>query len=368
MDLALLYDVLDVPEDFGPGFLLFSARKQHYTLPYLVLSALAREGHPMSEAARGELARAQRRADHYGAVLERVAAEVPVRPVKGPLLARAYPPDLLRPQGDLDLVTVGEPDLWRAVRLLMADRPRHVGVSVLGAPERHVVVTLSGPAEDPLLDPELRVEVATAALVGDQAAVPIRAAMPLDPLTSNLLALAEERFQRPFHPRDAIDLHHLGRSADPAAGPSVAELVAAAASYHLAPELAELLAYAQEKAPLGALAPLAGDALAAEADAERARRAAVPAAAPRAPGAWPALEAGAPLYGMPLRRTGEQLAARTGWERARVHRFGGDGALLLTPVGDYLLVTGELVGQDQYDAALRELDGLALDGPAGEEA
>ncbi|MDJ0381791.1 nucleotidyltransferase family protein [Streptomyces sp. G-G2] len=359
MDLALLYDVLDVSEDFGPGYLLFAARKQHYTLPYLVLSALAREGAPMSEAARGELARAQRRAAHYEAVLERVAAEVPVRPVKGPLLARAYPPDLLRPQGDLDLVTVGEPDLWRAVRLLMADRPRHVGVSVLGAPERHVVVTLSGPAEDPLLDPELRVEVATAALVGDQGAVPIRAVMPADVLTSNLLALAEERFQRPFHPRDAIDLHQLGRSADLSAGLSPPELVAAASLYHLAPELAELLAYAQEKAPLGALAPLVGDALAAAADAERARRAAVPADAPLAPGAEAALAAGVPLYGMPLRRTEEQLAARAGWERARVHRFGGDEALLLTPVGDYLLVTGELVGQEQYDAALRELDGLA---------
>lgn len=362
MDLALLYDVLDVPEDFGPGHLLFAARRQHYTLPYLVLSALAREGVPMSGAARGELDRARRRAAHYGAVLDRVAAEVPVRPLKGPLLARAYPEDLLRPQGDLDLVTVGEPDLWRAVRLLMADGPRHVGVTVLGAPQRHVVVTLSGPAEDPLLDPELRVEVATAALVGDQVAVPIRAAMPADALASNLLALAEERFQRPFHARDAIDLHQLGRSAVP----STAELVAAAASYHLAPELAELLAYAGDRVPLGSLAPLAGHALATEADAERARRAAVPASAPPAPGAEAALAAGVPLYGMPLRRTAEQLAARSGWERARVHRFGGDEALLLTPVGDYLLVTGELVGQERYDAALRELDGPGPDGLAGD--
>ncbi|MYU25367.1 nucleotidyltransferase family protein [Streptomyces sp. SID8352] len=349
MDLALLYDVLDVPEENGPGHLLFAARKQHYTLPYLVLSVLAREGSPMSEAARGELARAQRRADHYRAVLARVAAEVPVRVLKGPLLAACYPEGVLRPQGDLDLVTADEPELWQVVRLLLAERPEHVGVSVLGAPERHVVVTLSRPAEDPLLDPELRYEVATAALVGDHGTVPIRAAMPTNAPTANLLALAEERFQRPFHPRDALDIHRLGSGSVP----SLPGLVAAATEYHLAPELRELLEYADGLVPLGVLAPLAEALVAAEA-AERGRRAAVPAAGPLPRDTAAALADGRPLYGLPLRR----VEGRGDWTRARIHRFGGE-ALLLTPVGDYLMVTGETVSRERHAAALDELGRIA---------
>jgi hypothetical protein len=347
VDLALLYEALDVPDDNGPGFLLHIARQKHFTLPYLILSVLARDGDvPMSEAARGELARAWRRAEHYEAVLARVAAEVPVQVMKGPLLARSYPEGVLRPQADLDLITTGEPDLWRVVRLLMKEeRPEHVIVSVLGAPTRHVVVALTGPPEDPLLDPEMRYEVATAALVGDFAAVPVRAALPADPLAANLLALAEERFQRPFHPRDAIDVHQLGRPAVP----SLSGLVETVAEYHLAPELTELLDYAGARVALGSLAPLA-EALAVEAKRERERRAAVTAEAPP-PGTGSALDSGRPLYGMPLRPAG----GREDWDHSRVHRF-GDDALLLTPVGDYLLVTGELVSQEQYDAAVRELD------------
>ncbi|WP_405982950.1 nucleotidyltransferase family protein [Streptomyces sp. NBC_00158] len=354
MDLAMLYDVLDVSPEQGPGRLLFTARKAHYTLPYLVLSALEREGCSMSAAARGELARARRRARHYEEVLTRVTAQVPAQVIKGPLLARTYPEGLLRPQGDLDLVTEGEPDLWNAVRLLTEDNPpQYAGVSVLGAPARHVVVTLTWQPEDPLLDPELRVEIATAALVGDQEAVPIRSAMPADTLTANLLALAEERFQRPFHARDAIDVHMLG-NAEP---PSLDGLVSAAVEYHLAPELRELLDYAAQRVPVGHLAVL-GPALEAAEREERARRAARPVSPGPATDVRAALEAGVPLYGMPLGRA----TGRTDRDRARVHHF-GEGALLLTPVGDYLLVTGETVAQEQYDAALREVGLLAEETP-----
>ncbi|GAA0476863.1 nucleotidyltransferase family protein [Streptomyces sp. NPDC046215] len=352
MDLAMLYDALGVCPEQGPGRLYFAARKAHYTLPYLVLSALDREGFPMSEAAREELARAWRRARHYEDVLARVTGQVPVRVIKGPLLARTYPEGLLRPTGDLDLVADGEADLWRTVRLLAEDTPQYVGVSVLGAPVRHVVVTLTWQPEDPLLDPELRVEVATAALVGDDTTVPVRRAMPADPLTACLLALAEERFQRPFHPRDAVDIHMLGK----AELPSPDGVLFAAAAYHLAPELRELLDYAAQRVPLGHLDGL-GPALEPGERKELARRAALP--APRGPvtGVRAALATGAPLYGMPLRR----VDGRAHWDRSCVHHY-GDGALLLTPVGDYLLVAGEAVTQEQYDTALRELDAL------GEEA
>ncbi|MFE5867720.1 hypothetical protein ACFQ6V_03580 [Streptomyces roseifaciens] len=346
MDLALVYDALDVAEDEGPGPLLAAARKAHYTLPYLVLSALHRDDHPMSAAARETLERALRRARHYEDVLAGITARVPVQVIKGPLLARVYPEGLLRPQGDLDLVAEDEPDLWRAVRLLMSEPPLYVGVSVLGAPGRHVVVTMTWQPEDPLLDPELRVEVATAALVGDDAAVPIRPRMPADPLTANLLALAEERFQRPFHPRDAIDVHLLGAAEpEPPAG-----LVPAVVTYRLAPEVRELLAYAAQRLPLGSLSGI-GAALDTAAEEELARRAAHRTPDAQDTGTPGALAAGRPLYGMPLR----PADGRAHWDRARLHSF-HDDALLLTPVGDYLLVSGETVTQERYDAALRELD------------
>ncbi|MGW1075956.1 nucleotidyltransferase family protein [Streptomyces sp. NPDC002537] len=346
MDLAMVYDALDVAEEQGPGPLLAAARKAHHTLPYLVLSALHRDGHPMSEAARGTLERALRRARHYEDVLAGITAQVPVQVIKGPLLARAYPDGLLRPQGDLDLVAESEPDLWRAVRLLMTEPPLYVGVSVLGAPDRHVVVTLTWQPEDPLLDPELRVEVATAALVGDDAAVPIRPRMPADPLASNLLALAEERFQRPFHPRDAIDVHLLGTT-EPE---SPAELVPAVIAYRLAPEVRELLDYTAQRLPLGSLSGT-GAALESAEAAELARRAAHRTPPDQDTGTRGALASGRPLYGMPLRHAD----GRAHWDRARLHPF-QDDALLLTPVGDYLLVADETVTQERYDAALRELD------------
>ncbi|MFD8979489.1 nucleotidyltransferase family protein [Streptomyces sp. NPDC059564] len=347
MDLATLYEALGVPEEAGPAELLFAARQQHYTLPYLVLSAVARHGVEMSDAARGELDRARRRAERYESILAEVSAQVPVRPVKGPLLARYYPDGLLRPQGDLDLLVDNERDLWQVVRLLLADEPLYLGVSVLGAPTRHVVVTMTWTPEDPLLDPELRVEVATAALTGDYRGVPIRPALPDDVLVANLLALGEERFQRPFHARDAIDTHVLGQ-AQPQL--STAQLVAAVEEYRLAPEVRELVAFTAERVPPGALSGL-GEALEAPAARELERRAAHPGPARPTGEVTAAVADGSPLYGMPLRR----VAGRTGWDGVRTHLF-GDNALLLTPVGDYLLVTDEIVDQERYDAALRELE------------
>src|SRR5580704_4952406 len=65
VDLEALYDIFDVPEEAGPGALVAGARRQHPTLPHLILSAAEHCGTPMSDAALGELRRAQRRARLY---------------------------------------------------------------------------------------------------------------------------------------------------------------------------------------------------------------------------------------------------------------------------------------------------------------
>ncbi|MEG8183194.1 nucleotidyltransferase family protein [Nocardia terpenica] len=339
--------MIGVPEESGPSSLLFAARKEHYTLPGLVLSALARQGTTMSDAAQGELDRARRRGLWFDDILTRVSADVSVRPIKGPVVARYYPADLLRPQGDLDLLVDNERDAWRVARMLSAIEPVYIGVSVLGAPTRHLLVTMTWTPEDALLDPEMRVEITTAALTGDEYAVPIRSALPDEPLLACLLALSEERFQRPFHARDAIDVHLMGGSNLPM---SVAEMAAAIGDYCLAPEVAELLAYTAARAPLGSFTGL-GEELQTAVTAELARRATYPGTATRTLDVLAALADGSPLYGMPLRRI---TNGRDDWDSVRTHCF-GDEALLLTPVGDYLLVAEERVDPDRYDAAVREL-------------
>jgi hypothetical protein len=350
VDLEALYDIFDVPEEAGPGALVAGARRQHPTLPHLILSAAEHCGTPMSDAALGELRRAQRRARLYRDTLDRIAAQVPVRALKGTTVARHYPEWLFRPQGDLDLLVDGEQDLWRVVRLLAEDERVSVGVCVLGAPDRHTVAVVTWPGEDNLLDPDFRVEVVTAALVGDFEAVPIRVALPEDDLVASLLALAEERFQRPFHARDAIDLHVMGRAEAPMA---TAELAGIVEEYRLAPEALELVEFTADRVSPGWFGGL-GTALESAAERELALRAAHPVPAGPTVEVPLAVADGTLLQALPLRR----VVDRGDWDVARTHVF-GDNVLLLTPVGDYLLVTGELVEPERYEAALAELENLA---------
>ncbi|MDT8912744.1 nucleotidyltransferase family protein [Amycolatopsis sp. PS_44_ISF1] len=350
LDLHTLYEALDVAEEEGPVRLMAAARREHYTLPYLVLSVLRAEGLPMGPAAAGQLRRAMDRDAFYRALLTETSAQAEVTPIKGVHLARHYPEGVLRPQGDLDLVTSTELDLWRAVRVLAGRPPRDIAVSVFGAAERHLMVALSWDSEEPLVDPHLRVDISTAALTGDFEVVPVRPALPGDPDLASLLCVAEERLQRPFHVRDALDVHALAQ-----AELSVDDIVQAAGDYHLAPEVGELMEYAGDRVPLGGLSGL-GDALTGPARRELDLRHERRAAATEAGGTLTALETGALLLGMPL-----GVRARSAeLECSRVDVV-GDEALLLTPVGDYLLVAEPLVDPGRYQAAVAAWE--SLDGP-----
>ncbi len=350
-----LYDIFDVSEEEGPGRLVYQARQAHYTLPFLVLSALQREGQPMGPAAAGELARARRRAEHYRNLVAELPGDLPYTVMKGPALAAAYPPGVLRPQGDVDLIVPDERQLWRAVRELSArSEPDRVWVTVVG-PEHHLLVTLVWPPEEPLLDPEHRVELSTAGLLGDFGAVPVRVRPPADPTLSALVCLAEERLQRRFHPRDALDLYALAGQAD---GPSGDEIVDAAARMLLAPELVELITYTAELLPVDRFTGLLPR-LEEAAEAERARRAGTE-PGPEPTGVRETLAAGGPVHGIALGSPDELR----GLETARVHWY-GDEALLLTPVGAYLLVCDAVVPRERHAGALEELDRLREGGIPG---
>ncbi|MFJ9742831.1 hypothetical protein [Streptomyces sp. NPDC101166] len=336
MKTDLLYDLLDVDPDSGPAELLFRARGTHYQLPYLVLSSLAREGAAMGEHARAELARAEARARRYAELAAELKAATGVRTIKGIQLAERYPRDLLRPMGDLDLIAPTEAALWRTVARLVAGNPvENIDVTVFGEP-RHTLVTLFWPAEDRLVDPWYKVEVCTAALVGDLAAVPVRPVLRAPDEVESLIALAEEGLQRDFRHRDAVDVLMLS-----GADFDVEVTAATVAEYRLAPEAAGLLDFAARYVPLGPLDAVRR-ALGPEAARELERREA---------GAVPVV----PRHGLLLRR----VPTRRDWDSARIVPCDA-GELLLTPVADYLLTGAGVVARTAYDnatAALAAWDG-----------
>jgi hypothetical protein len=355
VDLAALYGYFGLDEREGPRYLMFAARATHYTLPYLVLSAVEQAGLPMGAASTDELARARERASTYNRLSAALIDVADARVLKGSVLSARYPPGLLRASGDLDVVVPDEARLWRAVRWLVDCQPdAEITVSLFGTGGRHIIVALSWDAADNLSDPSYRVEVSTAALAGDFGAVPVRAPLPADPLVGVFLALAEERLQRPFHPRDFIDVAVLAEGAFPPSD----QLLTTVDQYRLAPEAAELLARAAEHAPLGALAELAAQLEPAVAR-ERSRRAEY--VSPTSPDpddpVATRMATGEPLYGMQLRR---RHVAR---QVAELHS-GSWGTILRAPVGDYLLVPGLTVHPNVYERALAEADRLAEDSPS----
>ncbi|MFD1051919.1 hypothetical protein ACFQ1S_43335, partial [Kibdelosporangium lantanae] len=177
-----------------------------------------REGIPLGTGALDELHRVNARIAEYRKIAEEITTSVDgARIVKGPTLARDYPAGILRPSGDLDVIVRDERDLWRGAHIV---QQRHVldpvELTLLDTPStRHIVLSVYWPADDPVLDEDLCVELCTPAFVGDLAGVPIRERLPEDPWLANLLAICEERFQRQYKAKDLFDLVVLGATAPP---------------------------------------------------------------------------------------------------------------------------------------------------------
>jgi hypothetical protein len=347
IELEIFYRLLEVDEDEPLHELVTAARNDGQSVLHLLLSVLERDGARLGSGATDELARARDRAAEYDLIRSAVGQVTTAQVVKGPSLGRHYPQGLRRPVGDLDLVVADEESLWLAIRAITETvEVEHIDVTLLGAERQHLLIALSWPAKDRFLDPDCSVDISTAAFTGDLKTVGCRPRLPDDPLLADLLSLAEERFQRPFTAKDIIDVLVLAALDLPPAG----AIVQAADELLLAPELSELLVTASKQVALGPLAeviPLAQDpAVREKARRSEAERAGVPADDP-------------PLYGMLLQRT----AWRQELRRAVVHDF-VSGTLLRAPVGDYLLVSQEIVTRPQFDAAIGELSSLGEFQPA----
>ncbi|MGW6412500.1 hypothetical protein ACWF95_35705 [Streptomyces vinaceus] len=342
LTLDLLYELLEVDTELPVRRLLQAARQVRGVLAPLVLSLAEREGTAMGAGARDELARMHRRAETYRTLADETARVSGARVVKGPSLARHYPEGTLRALGDLDVVVSSEAALWQVLALALdrhdSDEAELTQLDAEG--QRHLYAGLWWPGEDPLIDPDHGIEVTTFAFAGDPAGVPLRVPLPGDQVIADVLSLAEERFQRPYTAKDIIDLVCVLTS--PAA-PAPRALIAAAGEFALTPELLALCERVRAHPRLAAAVPdeLVG-ALRGPADTELRRRAQAPSAPARQ------------RYGMqltsPLRR-GEGL-------RSTEHAWSG-GAISRTPVGDFLIVPGELVDPALHACALERLAALA---------
>ncbi|MFI6447996.1 hypothetical protein [Kitasatospora sp. NPDC050543] len=335
--VGLFRRVLDVGTDEPLRDVVRAARTWRGHVAPLVLSAAEAEGIALGTGSGDELRRMGARVEDYRRLADRLTGAVPgARVLKGPALGRHWPAALLRPCGDLDVCVPDAAALWRAVREVAALRPLHdLDVTVLRHGDvLHWVVVLRWQAEDPVLDVDHRIELATFAYPGHPGVVDIRTEPPGDQAVADLLALAEERFDRPFGPKDLLDLAFVLRAAD---CPPLPELAFAAELFRLAPELREL---AERVRGVADLTCPANERLLAllEGPAERERAA-------RAAQSLP--DAELPLHGFRLTETVHVRRSDT------VEFVGFDGGTVLRcPVGDFLLVDSDRVDPDVHDAAL----------------
>lgn len=347
LHLPLLYRLLDIDPEEPVRRLVQKARVSRSMLAVLVLSVAERDGHRLGSGAADEVRRARSRADEY----RRLAAEFDepgVRTVKGPGIAGLYPAGLVRPSVDLDVIVPDEGQLWRLAARVRAGRDvQEITVTVLlHGVARHLAVGLKWPSEDPLLDPDHCVELGTLAYEGDLDTVPPRPGLPEEQVLTDLLALAEERFQRPFDVKDLLDLAVL-------VGGGNVELTAAvrtAAEFRLAPELREACLLAAVRLGDPTFDRLA-EMLAAPAAQERERR------RPGVVGQTLRRQArellgagsapGAPMLGgVPLPPTTADPPATA------TYRGINGGVVLSCPLGDFLLTNQELVSEELYDSAV----------------
>jgi hypothetical protein len=217
-----------VPADADDEALLAAARSAKHKLHITVLSARESTGQSLSPEQKAELEAYRQRLERYRAAWTIVAGAAPhAQVVKGWTIGDHYPPGLLRSAGDLDVVC--RPDeLWAAARALI-DRGWELEALTLfpaGGRSRpsgdasswcQIALVVTRPGDCDLIDEPLDVELRTAD-VATSIRVPAwrhsGASMP--PAAANVLALAAERWERPFRTRDIYDLAILADQLDPA--------------------------------------------------------------------------------------------------------------------------------------------------------
>jgi hypothetical protein len=374
-----------VPADADDEALLAAARSAKHKLHITVLSARCSAGQSLSPEQKAELEAYRQRLERYRAAWTVVAGAAPhAQVVKGWTIGDHYPPGLLRSAGDLDVVC--RPDeLWAAAQALI-DRGWELDALTLfpaGGRSRpsgdasswcQVALAVTRPGDCDLIDDPLDVELRTADVATSIRVPAWRSGTPLPPAVANVLALAAERWERPFRTRDIYDLAILADQLDPAALEALDGALTATMLWPQLRELARLLRHSglatSPDQPAGGRAawpylpgagraawrsraarlrhstalwlhPLrvAGLAAISTTDADRGPTAdRLARAVQRRIGSWRLLRLGLPLFAVPLpsdpRPEAERLEQELELERRGPH------LVARTPIGSFLMVAG----------------------------
>ncbi|WRZ88141.1 nucleotidyltransferase family protein [Streptomyces sp. NBC_01007] len=234
--------------DAGPGVsreaVVRTARDSRHKLAATLLSLWAEDGRALTGAEAAELRLHRERIDHYRRIWSQLQTAAPgVSLLKGMTIAGLYPPGVLRAAGDLDVVCPGHADLWNCARHLAANgwdlaaftvSPARTGDSV----PLHLGAEFRSPAPEPSPDP-YAVGLFTAEIVTEVRAPAWQLTRPSrSPLAACAVALVAERWERPFRTRDLLDLALLLQHLD---GTGVQQLRADLARTGLWPEWREAL-------------------------------------------------------------------------------------------------------------------------------
>lgn len=205
-----------VPADSDDAAVLAAARTAEHKLHITVLSARESAGQPLSGEHRAELAAYRERVERYRAAWSIISETAPnAQVVKGWTIGDHYPPGTHRSAGDLDVVCrPGE--LWQAARALIDNGwemeamtlfPAAPGADLDVSGWCHVLMDVVKPSDSDFIDEPYEVELRTAD-VATSIRVPARRLgdAPLPPAAASVLALAAERWERPFRTRDVYDL------------------------------------------------------------------------------------------------------------------------------------------------------------------
>ncbi|HEY3734635.1 MAG TPA: hypothetical protein VGL63_12035 [Streptosporangiaceae bacterium] len=235
--------------------LLRAARDPRHKLAVTLLSGWQASGRLLTDEQRAELAEHRHRIGRYLEVWPVIAAAAPdAYLVKGSAIAAHYPAGLLRAAGDLDVVCPAA-QLWPAARRLIeagwefgaftivpgrtsppaVSRTRRGGTG--DAAGWHILVELSQPSDTSIDEPyviELRTADVATSIARPAWRLPAGASFPV---AANILALAAERWERPFRSRDIYDLAVLSDRLDAAEAASLRDGLTATGLW---PELREL--------------------------------------------------------------------------------------------------------------------------------
>lgn len=361
-----------VPADADDAAVLRAARTARHKLHITVLSARESAGQPLSPEQQAELAAYQDRVKQYRATWSIISDTAPhAQVVKGWTIGDLYPPGVLRSAGDLDVVCPpGE--LWAAARALIENGweveaitlfPAGPGADLDVSGWCHVLVDVVRPGDSDFIEDPYEVELRTAD-VATSTRVPARRLgdAPLPPAAASVLALAAERWERPFRTRDIYDLLILSGQLDRAALDALNGALTATMLWPQMRELCRLLrrsglgpppdqpgsrraAWRSRAARLRRSVTLwshplrvTGLLATSTVDADRGALAdRLAHAVQRRIGTWRLLRLGLPLFAVPLPA---EPARATGEANGLTVERRGPHLVALTPVGSFLLVAG----------------------------